>query len=117
MQRTCAPSVPAGRWELQALELDEPTGLAITNGHQNGENPGAATQFSAQVVLGPLLAQQASGRPALSVPLGTWRGVGAASTAHSTSTAVATLSFADHRNTWRAPAGAAFRHAPGPGPH
>ncbi len=87
-------SVPAGRWELQALELDEPTGLAITNGHQNGENPGAATQFSAQVGLGPLLAQQASGQPALSVPLGTWRGVGAASTAHSTSTAVATLSFA-----------------------
>ena len=31
--------VPPGRWELEALELDEPTGTAVTNGHQNGENP------------------------------------------------------------------------------
>ena len=40
--------VPRGRWELEALELDEPTGLAITNGHQNGEAPGAATRFRAR---------------------------------------------------------------------
>ena len=73
--------VPAGRWELQALELDEPTGLAITNGHQNGENPGAATQFSAQVVLGPLLAQQASGRRAERAARHlAWRGRGEHST-------------------------------------
>ena len=87
--------VPRGRWEFQALELDEPTGLAITNGHQNGENPAAATQSYARVTLGPLLAQQASGRSLLRVPLGAWRGVGAAaSTAPSRSGAVATLSFA-----------------------
>jgi hypothetical protein len=72
--------VPPGRWELEALELDEPTGLAITNGHQNGENPAAATQGQARVVLGPLLALQASGRSLLSVPLGAWRGAGAAAT-------------------------------------
>ena len=72
--------VPRGRWELEALELDEPTGLAITNGHQNGENPAAATQSSTRVALGPLLALQASGRSLLHVPVGTWRGVGAATT-------------------------------------
>jgi hypothetical protein len=72
--------VPRGRWELEALELAEPTGLAITNGHQNGENPAAATQSSARVALGPLLALQASGRSLLRVPVGAWRGVGAATT-------------------------------------
>jgi hypothetical protein len=72
--------VPPGRWELEALELDEPTGLAITNGHQNGENPAAATQSSTRVALGPLLALQASGRSLLHVQVGAWRGVGAATT-------------------------------------
>jgi len=71
--------LPPGRWELEALELDEPTGLAITNGHQNSENPAAATQAHARVALGPLLALQASGQSPLTVPLGDWRGVDAAS--------------------------------------
>jgi hypothetical protein len=86
--------VPPGRWELEALELDEPTGLAITNGHQNGENPAAATQSSTRVALGPLLALPASGRSLLSVPLAAWRGVGAAATAQAGSGAVATVTFA-----------------------
>ena len=81
--------VPPGRWELQALELDEPSGLAITNGHQNGENPAAATQSRTRVALGPLLALQASGRSLLRVPLGAWRGVGAAATPAPASTAPA----------------------------
>jgi len=80
-------SVPPGRWELEALELDEPTGLAITNGHQNGENPAAATQSRTRVALGPLLALQAGGRSLLRVPLGAWRGVGAAATPAPPSTA------------------------------
>ena len=85
--------VPSGRWELEALELDEPTGLAITNGHQNGENPAAATQSSARVALGPLVVQQAGGR-LLPVPLGAWRGVGAAATtAPATGGAVAMVGF------------------------
>src|ERR1017187_6362904 len=50
-----------GRWELEALELDEPTGVAITNGHQNGENPAAATQSATRVALGPMLALPADG--------------------------------------------------------
>src|SRR6185437_14708869 len=81
--------VPRGRWELEALELDEPTGLAITNGHQNGENPAAATQSSTRVALGPLLALQAGGRSLLRMPLGAWRGVGAAATPAPASTAPA----------------------------
>ena len=87
--------VPPGRWELEALELDEPTGLAITNGHQNGENPAAATQSSTRVALGPLLALQASGRSPMRVPLGAWRGAGAAATAAPAgSSAVAMVGFA-----------------------
>src|SRR5580693_4966643 len=81
--------VPRGRGELEALELDEPTGLAITNGHQNGENPGAATQASARVALGPLTVLPARG-PSLSVPLGAWRGVGAAATTGPATTGSAT---------------------------
>jgi hypothetical protein len=85
--------VPPGRWELEALELAEPTGLEITNGHQNGENPAAATQATGHVTLGPLFVLQAGGR-SLPVPLGAWRGVGAAATtAPMTSGAVATVSF------------------------
>jgi hypothetical protein len=78
--------VPPGRWELEALELAEPTGLAVTNGHQNGENPAAATQSRARVALGPLLALQAGGRSLLRVPLGAWRGAGAAATPSSAGT-------------------------------
>jgi len=86
-------SVPPGRWELQALELDEPTGLDITNGHQNGENPAAATQSRTRVALGPLLALQAGGRSLLRVPLGAWRGAGAAATPAPAGTDVATVTF------------------------
>ena len=87
--------VPPGRWELEALELDEPTGVAITNGHQNGENPAAATQSQTRVALGPLLALPARGPSLLRVPLGAWRGVGAAATpAPVRSGAAATVDFA-----------------------
>ncbi len=85
--------VPPGTWELEALELDEPTGLAITNGHQNGENAGAATQATARVALGPLSVLPARG-PALPVPLGAWRGVGAAATTGSATTGSATTGSA-----------------------
>jgi len=84
--------VPPGQWELEALELDEPTGLAITNGHQNSENPAAATQSSTRVALGPLAVLQAHGR-SLPVPLGAWRGVGAATTGTAASGAVAMVGF------------------------
>jgi hypothetical protein len=87
-------AVPRGRWELTALELDEPAATAITNGHQNGENPGAATQFHARVTLGPLLALPARGGALLRVPLGAWHGVGAAATtAPVPGGAIATVGF------------------------
>jgi hypothetical protein len=86
--------VPPGRWELEALELDEPTGVAITNGHQNGENPAAATQSQTDVELGPLLALPARGPSLLRVPLGAWRGTGAAATAAHGRGDVATVGFA-----------------------
>jgi hypothetical protein len=87
--------LPPGRWELEALELDEPTGLAITNGHQNGENPAAATQSDTRVALGPLLALPSRGGSPLRVPLGAWRGAGAAATtAAASSGAVAMVGFA-----------------------
>jgi hypothetical protein len=71
--------LPAGRWELEGVELDESTGLAITNGHQNGENPAAATQSTARLSLGPLIASDARRRVVMRHGLAAWRGVGAAS--------------------------------------
>jgi hypothetical protein len=72
-------TVPPGQWELEALELDETTGLQVTNGHQNGENPGAATQSQAAMALGPLMFSGGpAGRPPQTIALGAWRAVGAA---------------------------------------
>jgi hypothetical protein len=73
--------LPAGHWELEAVDLDESTGLAITNGHQNGENPAAATQSAARLSLGPLIARDARRRVVVRQGLAAWRGVGAASSA------------------------------------
>jgi hypothetical protein len=67
-----------GPWRLAGLELDEPPGLEITSGHQNGENPAAATQFTGTVRLGPLTVLGSSGRTLVRVPLGAWRALGAA---------------------------------------
>ena len=73
--------LPAGPWELEAIELDESTGLAITNGHQNGENPAAATQSTARLTVGPLIASDAHRRVVMTHSLAAWHGVGAASSA------------------------------------
>jgi hypothetical protein len=78
-RRTLRARLPAGRWELEAVELNESAGLEATNGHQNGENPAAATQFRARVRLGPVTAVTAAGARRLPVTrLAGWRGVGAA---------------------------------------
>ncbi len=73
--------VPPGRWELEALELDELTGLAITNGHQNGENLAPATQASTKVALGPIEALDGARRTVMRAPIGAWRAVGSATSA------------------------------------
>ncbi len=71
--------VPPGKWELEAFELDEPAGVEATNGHQNAENAGAATQARVTVRVGPMLALDRTGRAIERVRVGSWRGAGAAS--------------------------------------
>lgn len=78
---------PGGQWELEALELSEPAGLEITNGHQNGENPAAATRFSGSVTLGPIVAGSAR------VDIGRWRAIGAAAAPRGQSPAAMHLRF------------------------
>jgi hypothetical protein len=77
---TVTARLPPGSWELEALELSEPTGLEATNGHQIAENPAAATQSTTTVALGPLRALD--GGSAMTVPIGGWPAVGAASVIH-----------------------------------
>ncbi len=66
-----------GPWELEALELSEPTGLEVTNGHQNGENVAATTRFSASIRVG---AVTVDGSP---LSISGWRALGAAGGARS----------------------------------
>ncbi len=73
--------LPPGHWEVQALELDEPAGLEVTDAHQNGENPAAATQSQTSLSVGPLLLLGAHGRALATLDLGAWGAVGAASAA------------------------------------
>jgi hypothetical protein len=68
-----------GPFELDGLELTEPTGLEATNGHQNAENAAAATQFDGTVRLGAVSVLGPSARPIARVAVEGWRGVGAAS--------------------------------------
>ena len=83
----------AGHWELEAVELDESTGLAITDGHQNGENAAAATQSAARVSLGPLTARDGRGHVLMTDDIAAWRGVGAASSSPGTSADAAKIVF------------------------
>ncbi len=69
--------LPSGRWELEALELDEAPGVAATSGHQNAENPAPPAVSPAIVTLGPLRALPRGDQ----VGLGAWRGVGSAGSA------------------------------------
>jgi hypothetical protein len=78
-QRTVEARVPRGSWELEALELHEPTGLELTNGHQNAENVAAQTQLETPVTLRQVQALTASRQPLTTFSLQGWRGVGAAS--------------------------------------
>ena len=85
--------LPSGRWEVQALELDESAGLAATNGHQEAENPAPNTQFSAPLSLGPIVAEDARHQVVMDTPIKTWVGVGAASSGLSRGAGAAGLVF------------------------
>jgi hypothetical protein len=78
---TLVATVPPGRWELEALELSEPAGLQITNGHQDAENQAPSTQSRSTVVLGPVVGRAAGGAAGLTESLRSWRAVGAATAA------------------------------------
>jgi hypothetical protein len=81
--RPLRAAVPPGRWELEALEIDEPTGLEVTNAHQAAEGA-PAPQFSTVVRLGSIAVLGHAGQRIAEVSAASWRGVGAAgSTARS----------------------------------
>jgi hypothetical protein len=69
-----------GPYELEAFEIDEPSGEQTLNGHQNGENPAAATQSATTVALGPVSA----GGEVVIGDWRSWRGAGAATLAGAT---------------------------------
>ncbi len=93
--RAALPASRNGRWELAALELDEPTGLQATNGHQNGENIAAGTQATGTLTLGTVSVLNAGGTAIARVSPAGWRGVGAASGSRSTSSGEVTVHFTD----------------------
>jgi hypothetical protein len=92
--------VPAARgpWELEALELAEPAGLAATNGHQNSENAAASTELRGSIGLRSLTALSATGRPLARLAISGWRAVGSAGRARARPGAL-TVRFSDDGGT------------------
>ena len=76
--QTLLARLPPGRWELEALALTQPAGLEVTNGHQNGENPGAATQQTMTVTLSSIRPRAGAGQALGRIALTGWRAAGAA---------------------------------------
>jgi hypothetical protein len=77
--RATLPTARHGLWELAGFELDEPSGLETTNGHQNGENVAAATQAAGAVTVATASLLDATGRVISTVSPSAWRATGAAS--------------------------------------
>ena len=75
--------VPAGHWELEALELDEPTSVQATTAHQNGEGQTQSPTSSGLVRLGVPVALDSRHRRLADLNVGRWTAVGAASLAAS----------------------------------
>jgi hypothetical protein len=76
---TLVAPVPAGHWELEALELDEPTSVQATTAHQNGEGQTAARTGSGVVRFGVPVALDGRHRRLAALNVGDWTAVGAAS--------------------------------------
>jgi hypothetical protein len=95
MLRARLPSGRGGAWELAGLELDEPTGLRATNGHQNGENAAAGTQAAGTVTVGIIAFLDATGDTLATVSPSAWNGVGAASGARQDAAGGVTVHFSD----------------------
>jgi hypothetical protein len=92
LPRVARARVPlrGGPYELEAFEVGEPTGVEAVNGHQNAENPAAATQSTTTVRLGRVFA----GGRSLVAGWHAWRAVGAVSLV-ATGAAGITLSYDD----------------------
>jgi hypothetical protein len=82
--------VRGGPYELEAVEVGEPTGVEAVNGHQNAENPAAATQSTTTV----RLSRVSAGGRSLVPGWHAWRAVGAARLL-ATGTAGVTLAYDD----------------------
>ena len=67
--------IPPGRWQLEALELSEPTGLEITAGHQTAEGGTPPAELSTSVRLSSVALLAADGRRVGAVSLRGWHGV------------------------------------------
>jgi hypothetical protein len=92
-RRVLSAPIPSGRWELEAVELDEGTGVEVTNGHQNGENVAPTTQFSANLELGPIAALGLRGERLGNFPISRWTATGAAGATRSTGTGGVRIRF------------------------
>jgi hypothetical protein len=77
-RRTATVHLPPGPHELQALELDEPSGERATAGHQMAENPAAPAQGITGLTLGSAVLRDRAGKILRRVSLRRWVGVGAA---------------------------------------
>ncbi len=73
-----------GPYELEAFQIEEPTGEETLNGHQNGESPAAATQSTTTIRLG----QVSAGGQVVIGAWRSWRGAGAATLAGGSSRSV-----------------------------
>jgi hypothetical protein len=78
LPRTLRARIPPGAWELEALTLQQPAGLEATNGHQNGENPAAATQQTIALTISAVRALNAVHSPVSRIELRGWHAIGAA---------------------------------------
>jgi hypothetical protein len=75
---TLGAPIPAGHWELESLELDQPTGVQALTAHQNGEGPTAAPTTSGPVRLGRPAVLDGRHRRLAGLDVGGWTAVGAA---------------------------------------
>jgi hypothetical protein len=78
LEAALPPGARSGSWELAGLQTSEPAGLEATIGHQNAENPAAATRFSTTLRIRSLEVRAAAGRLA-NIRTSDWIAVGAAS--------------------------------------
>jgi hypothetical protein len=77
-RRVLSAAIPTGRWELEALELNLPSGVAATNAHQGGEGAAPPSTGSGPVNLGAPTALDGRGRELAVLRLDAWKGFGAA---------------------------------------